>query len=172
MNREMIEMPQLAEATRAVLRAGGEDAYVKLVVSRSGADPVRSQLAALTPEKLLSVPVLSRESAQAMLAGLWLWHDFLDQSHAISQGLHDETGSYWHAITHRREGDFSNSKYWYARCQNHPVRALVGFDADDFVDRVARAARKGEDPELVKLQRLEWEQLFRYCVSEASRTSS
>ena len=27
-----------------------------------------------------------------MLAGLWLWHDALEESHTISQGLPDSTG--------------------------------------------------------------------------------
>jgi hypothetical protein len=56
-----------------------------------------------------------------MLAGLWLYFDWLDESHKISQSIETPTGSFWHAIMHRREGDFSNSKYWYARCAKHPA---------------------------------------------------
>jgi hypothetical protein len=169
MNQELIEMPALSEATRQVLREGGDSAYAKLVVEGGGGnEDVRAKLRALTPENVLSAGPRSRETAQAMLAGLWLWHDFLDESHAISQALHDETGSFWHAIMHRREGDFSNSKYWYAKCRNHPVRSQLDWDANDFVDRVARAVRKGNDAELVEFQRMEWTQLFTYCVSEAT----
>jgi hypothetical protein len=32
-----------------------------------------------------------------MLSGLWLWHDFLDRSHEISQAVHTASGSFWHA---------------------------------------------------------------------------
>src|SRR5688500_4990238 len=53
--------------------------------------------------------------ASACMAGLWLYHDFLDESHAISQDLHTVEGSYWHAIMHRREPDAWNSKYWFRR---------------------------------------------------------
>jgi hypothetical protein len=33
-------------------------------------------------------------------AALWLYVDELDRSHTISQGIEDQTGSYWHAILH------------------------------------------------------------------------
>ena len=46
--------------------------------------------------------------------GLWLYHDGLDESHAISQELDTAEGSFWHAIMHRREPDASSWKYWLA----------------------------------------------------------
>src|SRR5262249_17485377 len=52
--------------------------------------------------------VRDRSAAMACLAGLWLYHDFLDESHAISQDLSSAEGSYWHAIMHRREPDYWN----------------------------------------------------------------
>jgi hypothetical protein len=39
----------------------------------------------------------STARAEGALAGLWLWHDGLAESHAISQSMHDPTGSFWHA---------------------------------------------------------------------------
>ena len=36
-------------------------------------------------------------AARACLAGLWLYHDFLDESHAISQDLDTKESSCWHA---------------------------------------------------------------------------
>ena len=59
--------------------------------------------------------------ANAVKSGLLLWNDALDDSHNISQGVGSKTGSYWHGIMHRREPDYSNSKYWFARVGNHPV---------------------------------------------------
>ena len=59
--------------------------------------------------------------ARACLAGLWLYHDFLDESHAISQELHTPTGSFWHGIMQRREEDYENAKYWFRRVGRHPV---------------------------------------------------
>lgn len=59
--------------------------------------------------------------AEAIKSGLLLWNDALDESHNISQGLGNQTGSYWHGIMHRREPDYSNSKYWFRRVGTHPI---------------------------------------------------
>ncbi|MCA9180266.1 MAG: hypothetical protein KDA51_02415 [Planctomycetales bacterium] len=55
------------------------------------------------------------------VAGLWLLAGELERSHDISQTLESPTGSYWHGIMHRREGDYSNAKYWMRRAGGHPV---------------------------------------------------
>ena len=68
-----------------------------------------------------SHPVHDTDSANACLSALWLHHDFLDRSHQISQSISDSTGSFWHGIMHRREGDYWNSKYWFRQVGNHPV---------------------------------------------------
>lgn len=62
--------------------------------------------------------------AEAVRAGLLQLHDFLDESHRVSQayegeGLHGAC-DYWHGIMHRREPDVSNSKYWFRRVGTHP----------------------------------------------------
>jgi hypothetical protein len=61
----------------------------------------------------------------ALHAGLWLIHDFLDESHQLSQSIEgcgaDRNGDYWHGIMHRREPDWSNSKYWFRRVGDHPI---------------------------------------------------
>src|SRR5436309_14158300 len=66
-------------------------------------------------------PVRDRDMAASCLAGLWLWHNYLDESHKISQEIDTPTGSYWHGLLHRREPDFANSKYWFRRVGRHPV---------------------------------------------------
>ncbi|MBS0205191.1 MAG: hypothetical protein JSS49_19990 [Planctomycetes bacterium] len=61
----------------------------------------------------------------ALKAGLYLLNDLFDESHECSQSIEGlgqyHTGDYWHAILHRREPDFSNSKYWFRRVGHHPV---------------------------------------------------
>jgi hypothetical protein len=140
---------------------------------------VRPHLEALGDLAFLGKPIKDRDMARACVAGLWLYHDFLDESHAISQELHTPEGSYWHAIMHRREGDFSNSKYWFRRVGSHPVlRQLteqapaLGHEFADpfaFVDLVERVLDSGTPDEEVarRAQNLEWQLLFDWCYRKA-----
>ena len=63
-------------------------------------DPaLRPKLEALSPESAFAPqPLRDRDMARACLAGLWLYHDFLDESHEISQSIHSTSGSYWHGL--------------------------------------------------------------------------
>jgi hypothetical protein len=82
---------------------------------------VRPKLAALGRRDVVGQTPADPLMASACLAGLWLYHDFLDESHTLSQEIETPTGSFWHAIMHRREGDYDNSKYWWRRVGVHPV---------------------------------------------------
>jgi hypothetical protein len=77
---------------------------------------------------LVTLPnVTSREDAVALQAGLYQLHDDLDHSHTLSQSVQGAgrhvAGDYWHAIMHRREPDYGNSKYWFRSVGSHPVFA-------------------------------------------------
>jgi len=100
-----------------------------------------------------------------IMAGLWLYVDDLDRSHDLSQGIPTATGAYWHAIMHRREGDFSNSKYWFRQVGNHPVIGELGYDPYRFVDD-CETDRGRNEARLVDLQRREWKALFDWCLKE------
>jgi hypothetical protein len=63
--------------------------------------------------------------ALALKAGLLLWDEALDASHTISQNVHNRTGSYWHGLMHRMEGDYSNAKYWFRETGSHPHNGTV-----------------------------------------------
>lgn len=83
---------------------------------------LQPKLAALSLEQLFSGgPITDPNAARCCLSGLWLLHDFLDESHTISQEIETIDGSYWHAIMHRREPDYGNSKYWFRRVGDHAV---------------------------------------------------
>jgi hypothetical protein len=184
----------LSAIGRKLLKLGAETAYVKLVVDGDGDAAARDMLEHLTPKDLVDGPIASPDDAAAVMSGLWLRHDWLDQSHRISQGIDTPTGSLWHAIMHRREGDFSNSKYWYHRADGHPTYKTLaarasdvinpypadksvfrltahGWDPSAFVDLVAQVYDHPDDPRhrlCVSLQELEWQTLFEHCTRAAS----
>jgi hypothetical protein len=157
-------------------------------------DDVRSALDALDQQLLFEGrSVVDPSMADCCLSGLWLLYDQLDQSHGISQQIDTTTGSYWHGIMHRREPDFSNSKYWFRRVGQHAVfeplagaaRELVS-GSDDSQDAVRLAEQTSWDPyafidlceavavgrascELLcrRIAQAEWELLFDYCYRKA-----
>ena len=126
-------------------------------------------------EAFAHVQVSDESMAQCCLSGAWLLCDFLDESHTISQSVSTTSGSYWHGIMHRREGDFSNAKYWFRKVGDHPLFEQLAnasgqgrWDPFEFVDRCQRAVRQGEnEDECRRLQQLEWELLFGYCYRSA-----
>ncbi|MFW5697621.1 MAG: hypothetical protein ACOCX1_03570 [Fimbriimonadaceae bacterium] len=104
-------------------------------------------------------PIANSEGLQALI---WLYVDELEKSHLVSQNMSTKTGSYLHGIMHRREGDFSNAKYWFRNAGEHPA---APFDPHEFVDQASRLYR--DNPEsLVEKQRVEWEALFKHIADE------
>jgi hypothetical protein len=115
----------------------------------------------LVEEALADAEMIGRPE---LAAGLWLYVDELDRSHRISQSLESPTGAFWHAIMHRREGDFSNSHYWYRHAGLHPaMQKIPDYDAYEFVDEVEKHHASYPVP-LVGRQRLEWAALFTWCA--------
>lgn len=62
------------------------------------------------------LPPTSQKLIRALIL---LWHDHLDASHTLSQSIENPDGSLVHAIMHRREPDYWNSKYWWRRVGRH-----------------------------------------------------
>ncbi len=128
-----------------------------------------------SPNLAARAALLAVDASPACRAGLWLLHDFLDESHSISQDLPSKEGSFWHAIMHRREPDLSNSKYWWRQVGSHEVLDRLREDAPalgyafstpfafvDFCEQVRGTGTAGED--LAKrVQMLEWQLLFDRC---------
>lgn len=159
-----LELPkEIGERVQPLLDALPlERAMGQLVVARGAS----KELAALAEDIVSSPPI---KACPPLCAGLWLYIDELDRSHRISQGIEDATGSFWHGIMHRREGDFGNSRYWFHRVGKHPAMKLIpGYNPHRFIDEVE--ARHAKSPEaLVELQRKEWAALFAWCAEGVQR---
>ncbi len=162
-----------------------------LIVGRPN-ESARAQLDELTTATAFAPHrITNLDMANAALAGLWLYHDYFEQSHNISQDLATSTGSYWHAILHRREPDYYNAKYWFARVGQHPIYKSLRIDAAElarhsevpqveftlrepwdptaFVDLCEQAVGTGTSMEMLaeQVQRAEWWMLFDYCYRHA-----
>ncbi len=154
--------------------------------------PMKPKLEALRVEGLFPFPTLDLDMARAGIAGLWLYHDFLDESHSISQEIATPTGSFWHGILHRREPDPSNAKYWFHRVGEHPVFAHLAEEGAElgflgmelgflgmgmrwepfaFVDSCEKHRGSGSEAEWMCrwMQFAEWELLFEWCYQRAVR---
>ncbi len=155
---------------------------------------VRPQIEKLAHD--LPLKAKDRDAALACVAGLWLLHDFFDESHNISQDLATLEGSYWHGILHRREPDYWNAKYWFRRVPRHPIHDALRiaaanlvkgarttpetefltrqptWDAAPFVDLCERSARSKDRPLCQQIQQCEWELLFQYCHERAFRETA
>jgi hypothetical protein len=156
------------------------DAVWQAYPTGRSADAVRAACRALAEDDLFAAPVRDRKLARGAWAGLWLLHGCWDESHELSQSLDTPEGSHWHAIMHRLEGDYGNSKYWYRQVGSHPVweqlQQTLGSDWSPtaFVDRCQRSDRgtsATEQAEVHHQARLEWQVLFTYCWQQAQGKS-
>jgi hypothetical protein len=160
---------------------------------RAGTLSETELVVAMSP--ILAGAKVSAINGELIRALLLLWHDHLDASHSISQGIENADASFIHAIMHRREPDAGNSKYWWRRVGNHPAfpeiargadellrsrgagdlakRLLPGgvWDANAFVDACDAALSLPEsDPQgklLREIQRIETQVLLEHLVGDA-----
>lgn len=158
----------------------------------------RDALRRLTPEELFSSGrPQRRDLAEVCVALLWLRHDFLDEAHKIVQDVENSAGSFAHAIVHRREGDYSNSKYWLRQAGEQAIFPALAelsseenateltslasrlitsgeWNSEAFVDLCAAAVADRPPCQdataiawLERLQTREWELFFDHCQNGA-----
>jgi hypothetical protein len=157
----------------------------------------RNALNALTTDAAIAhARIDDVDMAACCLSAVWLVHDYLDESHTISQGIDTPSGSFWHGIMHRREGDFSNAKYWFRHVGRHSALDAIGqraaelaavrgeeqavkkmitagaWDACAFVDLCESVVRGNSSDSIrdlcLDIQQAEWETLFDFCYRAAT----
>lgn len=142
---------------------------------------------------------LRTDRQELVLALVLLWHDHLETSHTISQGIGNADGSFVHAMMHRREPDYWNSKYWWRRVGNHAAFAELGRRAGErlkqekqanlltalapdgawqptaFVDACERVAgRPTNEPEVTalrELQQIEFKVMLQRFLNESGNAA-
>jgi hypothetical protein len=126
-----------------------------------------------------------RPETLKLLRGALLYAlDDLDGCHGYFQDAPGDLGSYWHAMMHRREGDFDNARYWYRRAGRLPFFDTLHHEAAVFSADMARQdtwspylftgkceqhrfGAEDERGELVRLQKAEFEVTFEYTWRQA-----
>jgi len=110
--------------------------------SRAGTLSVRDVNARL--DSAFASASISTGNQQLIRSAVLLWHDHLDASHTISQNLHSSDGSFLHGIMHRREPDYFNAKYWFARVGNNPSYLEIAKRTSAFLDSKGATSLKTE----------------------------
>lgn len=131
----------------------------------------RPALEALSAEAAGEQAVADRDAFSCCLAAVWLLHGFLDEAHVLCQDVPTASGSYWHGVMHRREGDYGNAQYWFRRVGAHPACPEIAADWDPvaFVDQVRHAVRQGgaAAEACARRQQAEWRAMFDWCWRQA-----
>ena len=141
-----------------------------------------------TDDARLFGPVALQPAAPVGLvrAGLFYYHNALDDSHKQAALDEGDLAAYWHGMVHRREGDFENARYWMRRAGEQPVFQEMQGRASDGAPHMGRQSnwdpflfihlceqyRYGETDykkEIGHLQRTEFAVMFDYvwrrCVA-------
>ncbi len=140
-----------------------------LAPKRNEDETLLARLNTLTLDTLFAPhKIKSRSDAECVHSALFLWHDYLDESHKISQEIETQNGSYWHGIMHRREPDYGNAKYWFRKVGAHPIFPALGSDWDPFafIDQCELAAKKKDaklDEQCRAIQKTEFDLLLEHC---------
>jgi hypothetical protein len=101
-------------------------------------------------------------------SGLWLLVGDLDRSHDISQQDSTAEGSFLHGIMHRREGDFSNAKYWFRKVGTHCVIDQLASKHDQYASAAhfVDACESGKNSDSLKeIAWDEWQSLMSRIAS-------
>ncbi|MCW8133429.1 MAG: hypothetical protein KIS92_24005 [Planctomycetota bacterium] len=135
-----IKTDRYGPAAKALIDRARQEGRPKTLFFAAPAEAARADLHALTDatiskDKKVRMP----HDAECLKSALWLLYDFMPESHGVSQKVATPSGSYWHAILHRREVDTGaregglpprdNARYWFSRVGEHPIFSELIRDA-------------------------------------------
>ena len=124
-------MTTLSPLTQSFLEAIQTDALPSLGPDSRPGVKSRDELLELT-DAFCQTKGIEENTRRLLQSAALLWHDDLDGSHEISQGIQTADGSFLHGIMHRREPDNSNAKYWFRRVGDHPSFPALTVAVRDF----------------------------------------
>ena len=183
-------LPDDCQAAKILDRLRQDIPLLGLTPAYDLSEPWPDRIARLSDEELLGVEPVDPAMAACIRSGLLLRGDFQEASHNLSQTISSPEGSYWHAIMHRLEPDYSNSKYWFNRVGPHPVfeqlaeqapsiteaEILAGFTSPawdpfgytDACEAAVRGQLENCRRDLEQLQELEFDLLLAHCYQLAA----
>jgi len=142
---------------------------------------LRARITPGKPQPSLTQDIASCRCTEPVRAGLHLLNGDWDRAHKVAQEIETPLGAYWHALVHRHEPDFPNSKYWLAQAGRNPVHAQLAeaartmghedvlrngnWDPNAFTDRFAAPEREDW---VEKLDILEMQLLLEYCLAQSA----
>lgn len=170
---DRLNVPADSPFEAVVRRLEGREQLPPLAPKGAWSEEVARQIEGLTPETMFgNAQVVSPHDAMAALSALYLWNDALDASHRLSQGIETQTGSYWHGIMHRREPDYSNSKYWFRRVGEHPLFPQVRAAALGILGRAGHGYRWATETTAMMEQKPAWDPFAFVDWCEACETGT
>lgn len=124
-------MTNLSPLTQSFLQAIQTDSLPSLGPDSRPGVKSRDELLELA-DAFCKAKGMEENTRRLLQSAALLWHDDLDSSHEISQGVQTTDGSFLHGIMHRREPDNSNAKYWFRRVGDHSSFPALAVAVRDF----------------------------------------
>lgn len=111
--------------------------------SRPGPEALAQHITWGTRKQELTAQIESCACVAEVKAGLFLMNGDWQRAHEVTQSLTSPTGNHWHALVHRHEPDYDNSKYWLRRAGDSPIysRLAEAAAAEGYAKTVAPGGR-------------------------------
>lgn len=174
-----IKTDRYGPAAQELIDRARSEGRPKTLFFDAPAEDARGRLTALSDQTISKdKKVRMPHDAECLKSALWLLFDFMNESHGVSQKVATPSGSYWHAILHRREVDTGkhegglppreNAKYWFSRVGEHPIFPELIRDAQ----AIAGAKPPSVLKELVAHDAWEPDVMVKLCTSPQDKETT